>query len=57
MQEGTLLGAVKFNGILPWERDGDVTFHTNNFTAIASLAGKFRGAGYTLSKNNVSIES
>ena len=53
MQEGTLLGAVKFNGVLPWERDADVTFHTSNFTAIANLANKFRDAGYTLSTNKV----
>ncbi|XP_067947171.1 uncharacterized protein [Watersipora subatra] len=49
LQEGTLLGAVKFNGILPWERDADVTFHSSNFTAIGKLSEKFRTAGYSLS--------
>jgi len=31
LQEGTLLGAVKLNKVLPWERDADITFVTADF--------------------------
>ncbi|XP_063413592.1 uncharacterized protein LOC134696003 [Mytilus trossulus] len=37
LQEGTLLGAVKFHKVLPWERDADLTFLTANFTALTKL--------------------
>ena len=36
-QEGTLLGAVKFGKVLPWERDGDLTFWSANFSAMWDL--------------------
>ncbi len=42
-------GAVKFNGILPWDIDGDVSFVSANFTAINKLKEKVKNAGYTLS--------
>lgn len=54
MQEGTLLGAVKFNGLLPWERDADVTFHSSNFSAISDLKSKLRTSGYSLYVDKVS---
>lgn len=34
LQDGTLMGAVKFNSILPWELDGDLTLHKHNFSAF-----------------------
>lgn len=37
LQEGTLLGALKFGGSLPWEVDADVTLHAKNFTSFATL--------------------
>ncbi|XP_071517275.1 uncharacterized protein [Panulirus ornatus] len=48
LQEGTLLGAVKVGGVMPWERDADVTFHTKNFTALEELRDVFDRAGYSL---------
>nr|XP_045601109.1 uncharacterized protein LOC123759901 [Procambarus clarkii] len=48
LQEGTLLGAVKVGGVLPWERDADITFHTKNFTALGELKDTFERAGYSL---------
>lgn len=48
LQEGTLLGAVKLNGVMPWERDADVTFHTKNYTALGELRDVFERAGYSL---------
>ncbi|CAC5410816.1 FKRP [Mytilus coruscus] len=34
---GTVLGAVKFNKVLPWEKDADFTFLTSNFTSLKQL--------------------
>ncbi|XP_064109369.1 uncharacterized protein LOC135217433 [Macrobrachium nipponense] len=48
LQEGTLMGAVKTGGVMPWEKDADITFHTNNFTALAELKDVFERAGYSL---------
>ncbi|KAK8745864.1 hypothetical protein OTU49_000058 [Cherax quadricarinatus] len=48
LQEGTLLGAVKTSGVMPWERDADITFHTKNFTALSELKDVFDRAGYSL---------
>ncbi|KAG7171360.1 Fukutin-related protein-like 3, partial [Homarus americanus] len=48
LQEGTLLGAVKLEGVMPWERDADITFHTKNFTALGELKDVFDRAGYSL---------
>lgn len=42
-------GAVKFNGILPWDIDGDLAFVSANFTTIEKLKDKVKQAGYTLS--------
>ena len=53
LQEGTLLGAVKFNGVLPWERDADITFHSANFSAISNLKSKLSAAGYRLTVTKV----
>ena len=41
-------GAVKFNGILPWDIDGDVSFVSANFTVIEKLKEKIKNAGYAL---------
>ena len=48
LQEGTLLGAVKFNKVLPWERDADLTFHSANYSALEKLVPVFAKAGFTL---------
>ena len=55
LQEGTLLGAVKFGKILPWERDGDLTFLTANFTALQGIRYKAEHAGYSLSVDDNSV--
>ncbi|PFX11783.1 uncharacterized protein LOC111319224 [Stylophora pistillata] len=47
LNAGTLLGAVKFKKILPWERDADVYFISDNYTAIQKLRPRFEAAGYT----------
>ncbi|XP_068743344.1 uncharacterized protein [Montipora capricornis] len=55
LQEGTLLGAVKFSKVLPWERDADITFLTGNYTAFKQLRSKFEAAGYTLYDDDSSL--
>ncbi len=48
LQEGSLLGAVKLNKVLPWERDGDITFLSSNYTALKNLDSTFAIGGYRL---------
>lgn len=46
---GNLLGALKFNGILPWELDADIFFdNTGNasYSVIKSIESFFNNAGY-----------
>ena len=46
LDSGTMLGAIKFNGILPWEIDADVAFATENKTTLLSLHEYFRKNGF-----------
>ena len=48
LQEGTLLGAVKFHKVLPWERDADITFLSQDFEKLQSLKSYFRRQSYDL---------
>ncbi|CAL4065973.1 unnamed protein product, partial [Meganyctiphanes norvegica] len=48
LQEGTLLGAIKVGGVMAWEKDADITFHTANYSALADLRGDFSEEGYNL---------
>ena len=45
---GTQLGAVKFNGLAPWDVDGDVSFFTPQAHEIWDLKPIFEKNGYTL---------
>lgn len=48
LQEGSLLGALKFNGLLPWELDADLALHSNNYTSFAEkVIPYFKSLGYT----------
>ena len=42
---------MKFNGILPWERDADITFLSANYSAVERLKSRFTEAGYSLHPN------
>lgn len=56
LQEGTLLGAVKLNKVLPWERDADITFLTADFPKLMKLKDVFTRQGYVvhdISKYNI----
>ena len=46
LQEGTLMGAVKFGKVLSWERDADITVLSSNFSAFVNLSPVFASAGY-----------
>ena len=48
LQEGTLLGAVKFNNVLPWERDADITVLSAHFNKLSNLDNLFKEKGYTM---------
>ena len=45
---GTTLGALKFNGILPWERDSDIGYEVSNNTNFWEHRDEFSKLGYTL---------
>jgi hypothetical protein len=46
LQEGTLLGAIKFNKVLPWERDADITFLTSDYDKIKETRRSMEERGY-----------
>lgn len=48
IQEGTLLGAVKLNKVLPWERDADITFLTVDFPKLVKIKDVFTRQGYVI---------
>ncbi|KAJ7357575.1 hypothetical protein OS493_024383 [Desmophyllum pertusum] len=48
LQEGTLLGAVKLNKVLPWERDADITFLTADFPKLVKIKDLFTRQGYVV---------
>jgi hypothetical protein len=49
LQEGTALGAVKFEKTLPWERDADITFLTANYSDFQKLETDFINAAFNFS--------
>ena len=46
---GTTLGAMKFNGILPWERDADLSYVTSKNVTFWEHRDEFTKLGYKLS--------
>ena len=46
---GTTVGAIKFNGILPWERDADISYVTSSTITFWDHRDEFNDLGYTLS--------
>lgn len=48
VEEGTLMGIVKFNNVLPWERDADITFLSHQFPLIKRLKDFISKRGFRL---------
>lgn len=46
--EGSALGAVKFNGLLPWEQDADIAISSNDFRRLELMKLEFEKNNYTL---------
>ena len=46
LMDGTLLGALKFQNILPWERDADIAFYAGDFDRLIAMAGDLEKRGY-----------
>ena len=49
LQEGTALGAMTFNSILPWERDACIAYMTSKNVSFLDHRDKFTNLGYKLS--------
>jgi len=49
LNAGTNLGAIKFNSVLPWELDADISVHHSNLTAFDKLKSNFlaKNSGFT----------
>ena len=45
---GTTVGAIKFNGILPWERDADISYVTSAHITFWDHRDEFSKLGYSL---------
>ena len=43
---GNVIGSVKFYGILPWERDGDIVYDSRNHTVFRTIQSVFTNVGY-----------
>ncbi len=46
LDAGSNTGAVKIGGTLPWERDKDLNFRVQNFSATLKMTKKFEEVGY-----------
>ena len=53
MSDGTVVGIIKFNNVLPWERDADLSILSSEFHKMKSLKNTFikHGFKYTLVKD------
>ena len=52
LRSGTLMGAIKMSGILPWELDADFYITWSNFTDILKLKSWFRARGWSVAKKS-----
>ena len=53
--EGTALGAVKFDGLLPWEQDADFAILSADFPKLESISSQFSLRNYTLVVDEKSV--
>lgn len=55
LEGGSTIGGLKFEGILPWERDGDINFVSRNHENLSSATSFFKSKGLSLKEDSGKI--
>jgi len=57
LEGGSIVGAVKFRGILPWERDGDINWDSHDYFKMQNSTIEYARKGYTLVEETTGVPS